>query len=150
MKSKVLEDAFLIVMKSAEEQIQQIGRGKHFNSYKMIVDGQTPIENIDLFEKMINVFSFLSGHRFGPINSNKFNKLSNVQKLTNEEMLKSDYDLLFKRIVLKHNLVEMNFEVFIEAIENLAYKVNYNTLLFASSSTRRPATTPSRRQSSGS
>lgn len=39
-------------------------------------------------------------------------------------MLKSDYDLLYKKIVLKNNLIEMNFEVFIEAIETLGYKVN--------------------------
>lgn len=37
MKTQVVEDAILLAMKSAEEQLR-VGKGKLFNSYKLLVD----------------------------------------------------------------------------------------------------------------
>ncbi len=48
---------------------------------------------------MIQIYGYLCGHKFGTINASKFCRLANIEKLTNGDMVKSDYDLLYRRMV---------------------------------------------------
>jgi tubulin polyglutamylase TTLL11 len=47
VKSKVIEDAFVIAMHDPADQLKLVQRGHYFNSYKMLIDGSPSIENID-------------------------------------------------------------------------------------------------------
>jgi tubulin polyglutamylase TTLL11 len=54
VKTKVIEDAILLAMKSPDEQVKLIGKGRYFNSYKMIGDGTTNFDNIDIVRFISN------------------------------------------------------------------------------------------------
>ena len=58
---------------------------------------------------MLKVFGYLSGHKFGSLNGSKFSRLSIVPKLINEDCMKSDFDLVFKKITMKHKVNELNY-----------------------------------------
>jgi len=47
---------------------------------------------------MSYLYAFLSGRKFGPLNGIKFQKLSSLCGLVNRDLLKSDYDLIFKKV----------------------------------------------------
>ncbi|CAK72356.1 unnamed protein product (macronuclear) [Paramecium tetraurelia] len=123
VKTKVIEDAFIIAVKTPQEQIEQIGKGKYCNSYKMIIDGQPPIENLDLFYKLVDLYSNLCGLRYGNLNQMRFCRLANNPQLINELLIKSDYDLIYKKIQLKSLQTDLNFLGFIEAIESISEKL---------------------------
>lgn len=55
VKSRVIEDAFLLIMKDTSQQLKLIDLGEHFNSYKLLVNGQPPIPNIDLVAHPCNM-----------------------------------------------------------------------------------------------
>lgn len=84
-------------MKGTEDQIANIGKGKSYNSYKMIADGTSPEENIDIvfrniiqfylqFEKMNTLYGYLCGKKFGTLNGLKFSKLATQGGITNREL----------------------------------------------------------------
>ncbi|CAD8050067.1 unnamed protein product [Paramecium sonneborni] len=123
VKTKVIEDAFIIAVKTPQEQIEQIGKGKYCNSYKMIIDGQAPIENLDLFYKLVDLYSNLCGLRYGNLNQMRFCRLANNPQLINELLIKSDYDLIYKKIQLKSLQPDLNFLNFLETIEQISEKL---------------------------
>lgn len=45
-----------------------IGKGKYCNSYKMIIDGVPPLENLDLFSRLLDLYGQLCGHKYGTLN----------------------------------------------------------------------------------
>lgn len=67
VKTKILEDAFIIATKTPDEQMM-IGKGKYCNSYKMIIDGVPPLENLDLFSRLLDLYGQLCGHKYGTLN----------------------------------------------------------------------------------
>lgn len=89
----------------------------------MIIDGQPPIENLDLVYKLVDLYSNLCGLRYGNLNQMRFCRLANNPQLINDVLIKSDYDLIYKRVQLKSLQPDLNFWSFIEAIEQVAEKV---------------------------
>jgi tubulin polyglutamylase TTLL11 len=51
--------------------------------------------------------------------------LASLPGMVTEKFIKTDYDLLFRKIILKEFTSQMNFFFFIESIERLASKVKY-------------------------
>jgi tubulin polyglutamylase TTLL11 len=59
-------------------------------------------DNRNLVDKMLNIYSWLSGYKFcDKITASKFTKLSTLPGMTNNKFIKIDYDLLFRKILLK-------------------------------------------------
>lgn len=54
----------------------------------------------------------------------KFSRLANNPQLLNEYLIKSDYDIIYKKVLIKSLQTEMNFKCFIETLESIAEKVS--------------------------
>ncbi|CAD8061099.1 unnamed protein product [Paramecium primaurelia] len=118
VKELVMGDAIKLAMIPKEDQEELPG----FQSYrKLDVDATETI-----FSKMMQLYGFLSGYKFQEyLTSSKFQKLSNFPQMTSQTFLKHDYDLLFRKIILKScNNNQMDFFQFINALEQLANRLN--------------------------
>ena len=102
MKMKVMEDAIYLVIKKPEKQIENIGVGGEFESYKMIFGGETgDSEEKELIGKMLKIYGYLSGYKFREsITSSRFCKLAKLPNMTTPTFIKNDYDLLFRKVLL--------------------------------------------------
>ncbi|CAD8087330.1 unnamed protein product [Paramecium sonneborni] len=118
VKELVMGDAIKLAMISKEDQEEL----SEFGSYrKLDVDSTETV-----FSKMMQLYGYLSGYKFQEfLTSSKFQKLANFPQMISQTFLKHDYDLLFRKIILKssnNNL--MDFFQFINAIEQLAVRLN--------------------------
>ena len=65
----------------------------------MIFDGEN-IEEYELINKMLDIYGKLSGYKFrNSITAPKFVKLANYKNMTNQNVTKTDYDIIFKKIM---------------------------------------------------
>ena len=65
--------------------------------------------------------------------ASKFSKLSKIAGMTNDKLLKVDYDLIYKKATLIQDTGVMNFDIFIEALFIITIKLhgslNHETFL---------------------
>ena len=55
-----------------------------------------------VFNQMMQVYGYLSGYKFKDVlTASKFVKLSQFPNMTTQNFLKYDYDLLFRKVILK-------------------------------------------------
>jgi tubulin polyglutamylase TTLL11 len=125
VKEKVIEDCIKIVSKKIEEQMT-IGKGNYFNTYKMLIDGElNDLSDMSIFTKMLDIFGYLSGFKFNDsLNSSKFSKLGSLPYMNDYSLDRNSLDILFKQIV--KNGINMDFYLFIQAIEEIAARIDKN------------------------
>ncbi|CAD8067255.1 unnamed protein product [Paramecium primaurelia] len=118
VKELVVGDAIKLAMMSKEDQEELQG----FESYKKLDIDQSET----IFSKIMQIYGFLSGYKFQEyLTSSKFQKLASFPQMISQTFLKHDYDLLFRKIILRScNTNLMDFFQFINAIEQLADKLN--------------------------
>ena len=57
---------------------------------------------MELFKNMLEIYGKLSGHKFkGFISGTKFALLAKYEAMTNDKLLRADYDLVFQKLVIK-------------------------------------------------
>jgi len=115
VKARAVEDALLIVRKSAEKQAQLTT----YRSYKLVYNSATSeYEQMNLIQDLLDIFGHLSGCRFKlNLTSGKFAKLGSYSGLTNEKLVKTDYDIIFSKLISQSDNRQMDFQTFIKAIE---------------------------------
>ena len=81
---------------------------------------------MDVINEMLEVYGKLSGHKFkGSITASRFVKLATYKGMTNDKLMKVDYDLMFKKLLCSNQTTQfMDFYNFIKAVEILASKLN--------------------------
>ncbi len=87
------------MLKSKERQLD-IGVGENYRSWKCLVSGDAS-EGMDVFKKIIDVYAKVSGFRFkSSLTATRFVRLASYTGMTNNNRLtKTDYDLIFKKIL---------------------------------------------------
>lgn len=80
---------------------------------------------MDLFSDMLHIYGKLSGCKFNAtLTSSKFSKLANLEGMKNDKLIKTDYDLIFKKVIFNsEDTKQMSFHDFITAIEVLASRL---------------------------
>jgi len=123
IKEQVVIDAIALGILPIEKQIL-IPKGETFRSYKLILaeDMENSTEFQTICTKLFQIFSHLSGCKFtGTLTSGQFVKLGNLSGMTNGDLTKVGYDLLFKQILINYSdTTHMDFYTFIDAIERIA------------------------------
>lgn len=117
VKEKVVEDALLIVKKSVEKQADL----EKYRSYERIYSSEDgSFSEMELFKDILDIFGKLSGVKFKThMTSSKFRKLGAIAGMTNENLVKAHYDIIYQKLVRGSDDNQMNFEVFIQAIEEI-------------------------------
>lgn len=55
---------------------------------------------MEVIKEMLEVYGKLSGHKFkGTITASRFIKLATYKGMTNDKLMKVDYDLLFRKLL---------------------------------------------------
>ena len=122
VKSKVMEDAIMIVRKSAKKQLEMDSYGSY---RKIFNDDDDEIEGMELIHNVLDIYGSLSGCKFKEfLTSSKFAKLASLPGLTGPKLTKPDYDLIFKKAVMLSDNNQMDFLTFLKAIELVAAKLN--------------------------
>ena len=121
VKTKVVEDALLIVQKKVEKQVEL----SNYRSYKLIYNSNTnEFLYMSLMKNLLEIFGKLSGIRYKPnLSSSRFCKLATFSGMTHEKFTKTDYDLLFGKILNGAENKQMDFINFITVIEKIASKL---------------------------
>ena len=114
-----------LVTKSIQKQ-KEIEIGDNYFSYKKILDAESEdIQDMNIIENMLKIFhSQCSIRSKWVLTSSQFCKLAHFAGMTSEKILKSDYHLVFIKIMRnKFNSNQMTFEDFIEALEYIVKEV---------------------------
>lgn len=68
----------------------------------MIIGGDSESSEKDLVNKMLRIYEYLSGYKFREtLTASQFLKLAAFPGMTTEKFIKTDYDLLFRKLLLK-------------------------------------------------
>lgn len=62
VKTKVMEDAIAIIVRKPEKQIENIGLGESFYSYKMLIDGELESDEKDLVIPLTWILGLKNAH----------------------------------------------------------------------------------------
>ena len=121
VKSKVVEDAILLVRKSASKQSSLT----QFRSYKQVYNSENSEYNgMSLMQDLLEIFQKLSGCRYKlSLTSSKFAKFGSFVGLTNEKLVRTDYDVIFSKLIKQSDSRQMDFQTFIRAIEIMSSKL---------------------------
>jgi len=70
------------------------------------------------------MFEILAGQRsYDFITNNQFQKLARYQGLTNAQVVKAEYDIIYKNVVRRSDNNQMDLNCFFEALEELANRL---------------------------
>jgi hypothetical protein len=122
IKRQVVEGAIKIMQLPVSEQRKIVDK----HGYEQLPMEETSIsENMTMFSDIIKIFQHLSGERQKVrLPLSKFRKLSELQGMKDKRFLKQDYDILYRRIEVTSASGQMDFYGFINAIEQIAKRLN--------------------------
>jgi len=129
VKEKVIEDSILITRKSVAKQLNT----ESYRTFTKVYDTQTvdEFDEMNLFKDILYIFEKLSGVRFKThLTSSKFVKLAAIRGMTNEHVVKANYDIIYQKAIKLSDDNQMNFPSFIKAIEDITILLNKGTYTF--------------------
>jgi len=128
VKEKVVEDSILVSRKSIAKQLQT----ESYRTFTQVYNGQDhDFHDMNLFKDILFIFEKLSGVRFKThLTSSKFVKLATVRGMTNEHIIKANYDIIYQKAVKLSDDNQMNFPSFIKAIEDITILLNKGRFTF--------------------
>jgi hypothetical protein len=97
-----------------------------YGSLKRILpdDSTNHLEDLYIYSELENLFAKIGGIRNADsITSSQFQKLSKVQGLTSQKLMKAQYDIIYRNTIKKHDISTMDLNAFFDAIEIIANKV---------------------------
>ena len=123
VKATVLEDTFLL-MTGGPKFMKKITES--YRGMKLVFSEEKHgLLNQDVFKVLLEIYGKLSGSKFkNSITAGKFIKLANLRGMTNENVTKTSYDLIFtKALRNSSDCKNMDFFMFIEVFELLVSKL---------------------------
>jgi len=128
VKEKVVEDSILVSRKSVAKQLQT----ESYRTFTQVYNSQdNEFDDMNLFKDILFIFEKLSGVRFKThLTSSKFVKLAAVRGMTNEHIIKANYDIIYQKAVKLSDDNQMNFPSFIKAIEDITILLNKSRFTF--------------------
>lgn len=115
IKTKILGEAISLMKKKSllRDDVE---------SYKgwirILPDSQ--YDEYDAFCKAKRIFNKLQGIKSSTISLNKFANLSKYEGMTNEKLMKANYEIIYKRITQQTDQAKMSLETFFSALELLS------------------------------
>ena len=81
-------------------------------------------DDLYLYTHAEKMFEILAGQRsYDFITNNQFQKLARYQGLTNANVVKAEYDIVYKNVVRRSDNNQMDLNCFFEALEELANRL---------------------------
>lgn len=105
-----------------EEEDKQQGLFK-----KILPSNNAVYEELYIYSRAEEIFKRLAGARsLDNISQIQFQRLSKLPRMTNQNLTKAHYDLVFKNVVRRSENAQMDLNSFFEALEELAQRLYHN------------------------
>lgn len=84
-------------------------------------------DELYLYSHAESIFEFLAGQKnYDFITSNQFQKLAKFNNMTNNNITKAHYDIIYKNVVKRSENTQMDLNCFFEALEDIALRLYAN------------------------
>ena len=94
---------------------------------RILPSGGRNYEELYLYSHAEAIFEFLAGQKnYDFITSNQFQKLAKFQNMTNNNITKAHYDIIYKNVVRRSENTQMDLNCFFEALEDIASRLYSN------------------------
>jgi len=90
----------------------------------ILPNSEKNFDELYLYSHAESIFEYLAGQKnYDFITSNQFQKLAKFSNMTNNNISKAHYDIIYKNVVKRSENTQMDLNCFFEALEDIATRL---------------------------